>query len=104
MFLRWTSSQDVEKLSNGKLMNVTQFTFKARVEDYIRSLPIRSAFFSPGSFMQNFQSHLKPKPTGDGTYAISNLIPGSTQIPLINVSDIGKFIGAILAEPNRYEG
>ena len=48
---------------------------------------------------------MAPYLTGDGTYAISNVVTPQTQLPLIEAAaDTGKYIGAILAEPEKYEG
>lgn len=106
-YLIWSSSQHVDQISGGKLTHVTQFCYKADVEDYIRSLSIRSAFFSPGSFMQNFHGEMKPQPShaGDGTYVLANIVAESTEMPFIDIEgDTGKFVGAVLAEPDKYEG
>lgn len=46
-----------------------------------------------------------PRPAGDGTYAIANCVSPDTQLPLIDIADdTGKYVGAILAEPDKYEG
>jgi hypothetical protein len=93
------------KLSNGKFPNVDLFESKYEVEQYIRRLPIRSSFFIPASFMQNFQGQEKPRPLGDGTYALFNIHSPDTKIPLIDIAnDSGKWIAAILAEPEAYAG
>jgi len=93
------------KISAGKYQQVDHFDAKADVEEYIRTLPVKSAFFAPGSFMQNFGGMMAPHPTGDGTYAISNVVTPQTQLPLIETAaDTGKYVGAILAEPEKYEG
>ncbi|KAL1989101.1 hypothetical protein VTN96DRAFT_5864 [Rasamsonia emersonii] len=94
------------KYSGGKYSKVDHFDAKAEVEEYIRTvLPIKSAFFAPGSFMQNFSGMMAPRPVGDGTYAIAAVAAPTTQLPLIDIaSDAGKFVGTILAEPDRYEG
>jgi len=95
----------VGKISNGKYRQVDHFDAKAEVEEYIRALPIKSAFFVPGSFMQNFGGMMAPHPIGDDTYAISNIVTPQTQLPLIEAAaDSGKYVGAILAEPGKYEG
>jgi len=48
---------------------------------------------------------MAPRPTGDGTYAISSIVTPETQWPLIETAaDTGKYVGAILAEPEKYEG
>ena len=93
------------KLSDGKIKNLASFDVKAEIEDYIRTQPIKSAFFAPGSFMQNFGHFMGPRPAGDGTYAIANFVTPETKLPLIDtVDDTGKYVGAILAEPDKYEG
>ena len=101
----FSSIPNAGKMSGGKLKNLAHFNAKAEVEDYVRAQPIKSAFFAPGSFMQNFSHMMAPRPAGDGTYAIANFIKPETQLPLIDiVDDTGKYVGAILAEPDKYEG
>ena len=89
---------------SGRRMDV--FDSKAVVDAYIRTLPVKSAFYAPGVFMQNFESRMAPHPTAKpGVYAISNIIQPDSLLPLIDAAaDTGKFIGAVLAEPERYEG
>ncbi|KAG0376432.1 hypothetical protein BGX24_007758 [Mortierella sp. AD032] len=90
---------------SGGVYTVPAFDVKAETEQYIRSLPLNSAFFSPGSFMQNYLGMSVPHPVGDGTYAFSNVVSPQTLFPLIDIlDDTGKFVGAILAEPDKYEG
>lgn len=92
-------------ISGGKYTGVHHFDSKADVEDYIRAQPIKSAFFAPGSFMSNYESSLAPRPVGDGTYAFASCASPSTHLPLIDTAaDTGKFVGAILADPDKYEG
>jgi uncharacterized protein YbjT (DUF2867 family) len=101
----YSSLPHVGKISGGKYQHVEQFDSKAEVEEYIRTLPIKSAFFEPGSFMQNFGGMMAPHPIGDGTYTISNVVTPQTQLPLIEAAaDTGKYVAAILAEPEKYEG
>ncbi|KAH0556477.1 hypothetical protein GP486_005619 [Trichoglossum hirsutum] len=91
--------------SGGKYTHCYMFDYKAIVEDYIRGLPMKSAFFAPGAFMSNFTKMMAPYPAGDGTYIISNTVTPQTEIPLLNVAaDAGKYVCAILAEPANYEG
>lgn len=95
----------VKRLSGGKYEKVAGFDAKAEIEDYIRSQPIKSAFFSPGSFMQNFQRLLGVRPANDGTFVLARPVSPNSQLPLIDtVGDAGKYVGAILAEPDKYEG
>ncbi|KAM7188568.1 putative hscarg dehydrogenase [Rhypophila sp. PSN 637] len=97
----------VTEMSQGKYTNVTPFDAKAKAEAYIRSLPIKSSFCSLGSFMENFQAQkfLAPKLGSDGNWEYSRPVPASTKLPMLNaIGDTGKFVGAILADPDEYEG
>lgn len=101
----WMTLPHVTELTKGKYTKVVGFDDKAHVEDYIRKQPIKSAFFSPASFMQNYASMMKPRPNGDGTYSLGRLQSANTPLPLIDITgDTGKFVGAILANPDKYEG
>jgi len=96
---------NVSKISEGKYTKVSGFDAKAEAEDYIRALPIKSAFLAPGSFMQNFHSSMTPRPDGHGGFVFARHVSPSSQLPLIDVAgDTGKFVGAILADPDKYEG
>jgi len=104
-FIVWSTLPDVDHISGGKYPLVDHFDSKAEVEAYIRKLPIKSAFFAPGGFMQNFAGMMAPQPTGDGSFAISSVVEPSTCLPLIDIADdAGKFVGTILAAPDKYEG
>ncbi|KAF2648064.1 NmrA family transcriptional regulator [Lophiostoma macrostomum CBS 122681] len=105
-YIIWSSLDNVTKGSNGKLTKVVSFDIKEELEQYIRTLPLKSSFYVPGSFMQNFTGNLAPVPslTGDGTYVLSIILKPDTQLPLIDITDTGKWIASILAEPDKYEG
>ncbi|KFY44148.1 hypothetical protein V495_03617 [Pseudogymnoascus sp. VKM F-4514 (FW-929)] len=93
------------KISGGKYTGIAHFDAKAEVEEYIRGLPIKSAIYTPGWFMQNFTRHMGPQLLKDGTFAILNIVSPYIRLPLIDiVADTGKFIGPILAEPDKFEG
>ena len=103
--LIYSSLTHAGSVSKGKYKNMGHFDSKAEVEQYIRTLPIKSAFFAPGSFMQNFETHMSPQPLGDGSYALFNFISPDAQLPLIDIlGDAGKWVGAVLAEPDKYNG
>ena len=104
-YMIFSTLPHVTRISGGKYTKVAAFDAKAEIEDYIRTLPIKSAFFSPASFMQNFQRIMAPYPSDNGTFVLARLVSPATQLPLIDtVGDAGKYVGAILAEPDRYEG
>lgn len=98
----------VREISGDKYTKVTPFDAKAKAEEYIRGLKkIKSAFISLGSFMENFQlqDFLAPQRGPDGTFVMTRHISPKAQLPLIDaVGDVGKFVGAVLAESDKYEG
>lgn len=90
---------------NSKADKDLGFDAKAEVEDHIRTLPIKSAFFAPGSFMENWNHIMKPQANPEGVYEIRRHVSPQTRLPLIcTTRDTGKYVGAILAEPEKYEG
>lgn len=106
-YIIFSSLPHASKISNGKLQHVHHFDSKAEIEQHIRSLPIKSSFFAPASFMQNFLSvHMAPQPSpaNDGSYILGNLCDVSTKYPLIDITDTGKWVGAVLADPEKYAG
>ncbi|KAJ5196752.1 hypothetical protein N7449_007231 [Penicillium cf. viridicatum] len=93
------------KNSNGKYKNMGHFDGKAEVEEYIRTLPIESAFIALSSFMSNFNASMAPHPAGDGTYTFAAIVGPQAKIPLVNTADdTGKFVAAILADFPKYKG
>ena len=106
-YIIFSTLPPIKEISGGKYSNAIHFDAKAKVEQYIRGLPIKSAFFSPGGFMQNFQNlpFLVPRQASDGTWIVSTHNSPKALWYLIDVvGDTGKFIGAILAEPDTYQG
>jgi uncharacterized protein YbjT (DUF2867 family) len=97
-YIIFSTLPHVKVVSGGKYTKVMGFDTKAEIEAYIRKLPVRSAFFAPGSFMQNWLSNLKPQKSTDGDYYVERFVSPQTQLPLIDTAgDNGKFVGAILA-------
>ncbi|KAK5137317.1 hypothetical protein LTR08_000287 [Meristemomyces frigidus] len=106
-YLIFSTLPYVKEISGGKYTKATQFDAKAKAEQYIRGLPIKSAFCSLAFFMENFRliPFLAPQQAPDGTWVISRHNSPQSKMPMIDaVGDTGKFVGAILAEPDKYEG
>lgn len=106
-YIIWSTLPAVRQISGGKYTKVTPFDAKAKVEQYIRTLPIKSAFFSGGFFMENFynQPFLSPREAPDGTWVLARLNSPQMRTPWFDATgDTGKFVGAILAEPDKYQG
>lgn len=106
-YLIFSTLPAVADISKGKYKAVVPFDVKAKGEEYIRSLTIKSAFVSFGYFMDNFASQpfLAPKPKEDGTWELlRNSSPGA-KLPFIDAhADVGKFVGVILEQPEKFEG
>ncbi|KAF7933508.1 uncharacterized protein EAE98_003217 [Botrytis deweyae] len=106
-YIIFSTLPHISSLSKGKYTKVTAFDAKAKIEQYIRSLAIKSSFISLGSFMQNFQAQdfLAPRAAADGTWVLSRHGSLKMPFPLLDaMGDAGKFVGAILAEPDKYQG
>jgi len=106
-YIIFSTSPSATEISGGKYTKVTPFEAKAKAEQHIRGLHIKSAFYSPGFFMENFQSQpfLAPQQAPNGTWVLARHISPKTQSPFVDaVGDTGKFVGAILAQPEKYEG
>ncbi|KAM0126708.1 hypothetical protein ACHAO1_009940 [Botrytis cinerea] len=105
-YIIWQTLPPVMAISDGKL-SVNHFDTKADIEQYIRSLPIKSAFYRPAYFMQNFTNQLmppRPSPANDGSYVFASLCNPDTRMPLIDATEMGKWIAPILESPDEYEG
>lgn len=103
-YIIYSTLPDAEKTSNGKY-NVAHFDEKAKVEEHIRSLKIKSSFILPGFFMQNFEGILAPVPKDDGTLALTNVTDGEVKVPLFNVvQDTGNIVAYILNNLDQCEG
>ncbi|KAF5024821.1 hypothetical protein F66182_3060 [Fusarium sp. NRRL 66182] len=103
----FSSLPNASEISNGKLRNVHHFDSKADIEQQIRNLPIKSSFFAPAAFMQNFlgtQMAPQPSPANDGSFILGNLCDVGNKLPLIDITDTGKWVGAVLADPDKYAG
>ncbi|KAI1764540.1 hypothetical protein GGR53DRAFT_309117 [Hypoxylon sp. FL1150] len=106
-YIIFSTLPPASEISGGKYTRITPFDAKAKVEKYIRGLPIKSAFYCPGYFMEDFQSQmfLCAKKAADGTWVVTRNVPSTALMPVIDaVGDSGKFVGAILAEPEKFEG
>jgi len=108
-YIIFSTLTPVNEISGGKYPNVTAFDAKAKIEQYIRGLQIKSAFFAGGFFMENIQdpsqAFLAPQPAPNGTWVLARPLSPKTKLPYLDaVGDAGKFVGAILADPDKYEG
>ena len=106
-YIIYSTEVHCEVLTHGRHV-VPAYDSRGEVEAYIRRLPVKSAFFAPGAFMQNLVGYSAPRALGaehPGVYAIANIFPGDVVFPWIDVvADTGRFVGAILADLEGFAG
>jgi uncharacterized protein YbjT (DUF2867 family) len=80
------------------------FTDKARVEAYIRSLPIRSSFVYLAFFYTNFLEYYVPQRGADGlTFAI--YLPPHVPMPFVDpLTATGRAVREMFDHPTQYAG
>ncbi len=78
------------------------FTDKARIEDHIRGLPIRSSFVYLAFFYTNFLEYYVPHPANDGlTFAI--YLPPDAPMPFCDpLTATGPAVREIFDHPQKY--
>jgi nucleoside-diphosphate-sugar epimerase len=106
--LVWSSSPNAHNLSSGKFW-VPQYTEKAKVEEYIKSLQKEKKAFDSVSFIsltfyyQNFHHRgFSPKKESDGSMCFK--FPDVRNLIACDVHDVGKIFCQILKDPTNYNG
>lgn len=103
-YIIYSTLPNANKISGGQV-TVPHFDDKAKTEEYIRTLPVKSSFYCPGFFMPNFDSLMAPQAQDDGTFAIQIAVDGDLRVPIIDVdTDTGNYVGAMLSDPEKYNG
>ena len=106
-YIIFSSLPSVTDMSAGKYTLNHPFDAKAEGEKYIRTLPIKKAFVRLAFFLENItQVPLwQPAKDSEGNWVTSLQLAPQTRIPWIDsCSNTGSFVGAILAEPEKYDG
>ena len=98
----FSSLPSVEKIAKGTL-NVPHFEYKARLEDYTRSLKLPATFVHVAFYYENFLSFFPPRPQEDGTYAFG-FPQGDTPLAAVCVEDVGGVVGPIFERPGEFLG
>ena len=106
-YVIFSSLPSVTDMSGGKYTLNHPFDAKAEGEKYIRTLPIKKAFVRLAFFLENItQVPLwQPAKDSEGNWVTSLQLAPQTRIPWVDsCSNTGSFVGAILAEPEEYDG
>jgi uncharacterized protein YbjT (DUF2867 family) len=99
----FSSLENVEARTGGTKW-APHFTDKARVEAYVRSLPIRSSFVYLAFFYTNFLEYYVPQQGADGlTFAI--YLPPHVPMPFVDpLTATGPAVREMFDHPARYAG
>jgi uncharacterized protein YbjT (DUF2867 family) len=99
----FSTLENVEKVTGGK-KHVPHFTEKARVADYIRSLPVLHSFVMPAYFYTNFLEYYVPRVEG-GKLLMPIYLPEDFRAPFVDpVSATGPAVLELLSNPRLYSG
>jgi uncharacterized protein YbjT (DUF2867 family) len=95
--------ENVAKITDGKKW-APHFTDKARVEDYIRSLPIKASFVYMAFFYTNLVEYYQPRLDGD-TLVFPIYLPGDFRAPFVDpLTAAGPAVLEIFDQPETYAG
>ena len=81
------------------------FTEKALVEEYIRTLPLRSSFIYLAFFYSNFMEYYVPARQADGSLSFAIYLPPDTPMPFVDpLTAAGPAVLEIFDHPEKYAG
>lgn len=99
----FSSLENVDKITGGKKF-APHFTDKAKVEEYIRTLPIKSSFIYMAFFYTNLLEFYTPKLKGD-TLVFPIYLPKELRAPFVDpLTATGPAVLEIFSNPDIYSG
>jgi uncharacterized protein YbjT (DUF2867 family) len=99
----FSSLENVDQITQGKKF-APHFTDKARIEEYIRTLPITSSFIYMAFFYTNLAEFYTPTMNGD-TLIFPMYLPKDFRAPFVDpLTATGPVIMEIFSNPGRYAG
>jgi uncharacterized protein YbjT (DUF2867 family) len=99
----FSSLEDVDKITEGKKF-APHFTDKAKIEAYIRSLPITSSFIYMSFFYTNLMEFYPPRMDGD-TLVFPIYLPKNFPAPFVDpLTATGPAVLEIFSNPKCYAG
>jgi uncharacterized protein YbjT (DUF2867 family) len=102
-YVIFSSLENVDSITAGKMF-APHFTDKARIEEYIRTLPITSSFIYMAFFYTNLIELYTPKMQGD-TLVFPIYLPEDFRAPFVDpITATGPAILEIFSDPGRYTG
>jgi uncharacterized protein YbjT (DUF2867 family) len=95
--------ENVDKITGGRKF-APHFTDKARVEEYIRTLPITSSFIYPAFFYTNLLEYYVPRMDGD-TLVFPIYLPKDFRAPFVDpLTATGPAVLEIFSNREKYAG
>jgi nucleoside-diphosphate-sugar epimerase len=99
----FTGLENVDKITGGKQF-APHFTDKAKVEEYIRTLPVTSSFIYLALFYTNLVEYYRPRMDGD-TLVFPIYLPKDFRSPFVDpLTATGPAVLEIFANRDRYAG
>ena len=99
----FSSLEDVDTITGGKKF-APHFTDKARIEEYIRTLPVTSSFIYMAFFYTNLLEFYPPAMKGD-TLVFPVYLPKDFRAPFVDpLTATGPAVLEILSNPDQYAG
>jgi uncharacterized protein YbjT (DUF2867 family) len=99
----FSSLENVDRITAGKMF-APHFTDKARIEEYIRTLPITSSFIYMAFFYTNLVEFYTPRMQGD-TLVFPIYLPEDFLAPFVDpLTATGPAVLEIFSDPGRYAG
>jgi len=101
--LVFSSLENVDEITGGEKF-APHFTDKARIERYIRTLPIKSSFIYMAFFYTNLLEFYTPKMDGD-TLVFPIYLPKDFRAPFVDpLTATGPAVLEIFSHPDQYAG
>jgi len=99
----FSALENVDKITNGKKW-APHFTDKAKVEEYIRTLPVVSSFIYLAFFYTNLIEYYSPRMDGD-TLVFPIYLPEDFHAPFVDpLTATGPAVLELLDNPHKYGG
>jgi len=99
----FSSLENVDAISDGALY-APHFTDKAKIEQYIRSLPIHSSFIMLAFFYTNFMEFYVPS-SQNGKLVFPVYLPKDFPAPFVDpLTATGPAVAEIFSHPEKYSG
>ncbi len=100
-FFIYSSLPAIEKISKGSF-NVPQFSIKASIQEYAKTLKPDSSFIHVADHYQTFFSHLLPQKADDGNYYLQ-LPQGNASYATVAANDTGGVVRTMFHHPAAYK-